>query len=170
LSQKKEIEVFGCVEILCTFFTIIVSTDSIGLSRSGLQVLAASVLYGQLFFVVIVLNLVIRGSSFNPETGEDENEATEPNLSRKKEDKTSSKRWVDGSDSTRPSIGRQQHVVRKTEGTAKTEDNGELSDKLVPEKLAPGPITWYLYASHAMTEHRLNHSPEVAARAYELGL
>jgi hypothetical protein len=39
-----------------------------------------------------------------------------------------------------PSIGRQQHVGRKTEGTAKTEDSSERSGELVSEKLAPGPI------------------------------
>lgn len=33
-----------------------------------------------------------------------------------------------------------------------------------------GPITWHLYASHAVMEHRLNRSPETAARVYELGL
>jgi len=35
---------------------------------------------------------------------------------------------------------------------------------------AAGPITWHLYASHAVMEHRLNRAPEVAARVYELGL
>lgn len=33
-----------------------------------------------------------------------------------------------------------------------------------------GRVTWHLYASHAVMEHRLNRSPEVAARVYELGL
>lgn len=37
-------------------------------------------------------------------------------------------------------------------------------------KFVPGPITWHLYASHALIEHRLNHSPETAARVFELGL
>ncbi len=31
-------------------------------------------------------------------------------------------------------------------------------------------ITWHLYASHAMIEHRINKLPQVAARVYELGL
>ena len=69
-----------------------------------------------------------------------------------------------------PSIGR--HVGRKTEGTGteKAEENGENGGEVVSEKLAPGPITWHLYASHARMEHRLNHSPDIAARVYELGL
>jgi len=33
-----------------------------------------------------------------------------------------------------------------------------------------GRITWHLYASHATIEHRVNNSPNVAARVYELGL
>jgi hypothetical protein len=57
------------------------------------------------------------------------------------------------------SIGRHQHVGRKTEGTANTEERDESSGKLVSEKLAPA-ITWYLYASHVRIEHRLNHSPK----------
>jgi len=31
-------------------------------------------------------------------------------------------------------------------------------------------ITWHLYASHAVIEHRINKMPQVAARIYELGL
>jgi hypothetical protein len=34
--------------------------------------------------------------SSNPESDEDENETTKPNLSGKKEDETSSDRWMDG--------------------------------------------------------------------------
>lgn len=34
----------------------------------------------------------------------------------------------------------------------------------------PGIVTWHLYASHAVMEHRLNRVPQVAARVYELGL
>lgn len=33
-----------------------------------------------------------------------------------------------------------------------------------------GPVTWHLFAAHANIEHRVNRSPEVAARIYELGL
>lgn len=33
-----------------------------------------------------------------------------------------------------------------------------------------GLITWHLYASHALIEHRINKLPQVAARVYELGL
>ena len=49
------------------------------------------------------------------------------------------------------------------------ENNGGPSDK-VQRRARPGPITWHLYASHATMEHRLNNSPEIAARVYELGL
>jgi Suppressor of forked protein (Suf) len=35
---------------------------------------------------------------------------------------------------------------------------------------SPGLITWYLYAAHAIIEHRLNRCPDIAARVYELGL
>jgi hypothetical protein len=104
----------------------------------------------------------------NPETGEDENEAAKVDLSSKKEDKTNAKRWM-VTNRLDPSIG-SQHVGRKVEGTAKTEENGETNGEMVSEKLAPGPITWHLYASHASMEHRLNNSPEIAARVYELGL
>jgi hypothetical protein len=37
-------------------------------------------------------------------------------------------------------------------------------------QISPGPITWHLYACHATIEHRLNKSPEIAARVFELGL
>jgi len=33
-----------------------------------------------------------------------------------------------------------------------------------------GRITWHLYAAHASMEHRMNRSPEIASRVYELGL
>ena len=36
--------------------------------------------------------------------------------------------------------------------------------------VSPGVITWHLYAADATIEHRLNKSPETAARVYELGL
>lgn len=45
-------------------------------------------------------------------------------------------------------------------------ENGNEASPMV----APGHITWHLYASHATMEHRLNHFPEIAARVYELGL
>jgi hypothetical protein len=58
----------------------------------------------------------------------------------------------------------QQHVDRKTE------ENGESSGESVSDKLAPGFITWHICASHARMKHRLDHSPEIGARVYELGL
>uniref|UniRef100_A0A7S2EH36 Suppressor of forked domain-containing protein n=1 Tax=Ditylum brightwellii TaxID=49249 RepID=A0A7S2EH36_9STRA len=45
-----------------------------------------------------------------------------------------------------------------------------LSDTINKTYARPGVITWHLYAVHATIEHRLNRSPAVAARVYELGL
>jgi hypothetical protein len=67
-------------------------------------------------------------------------------------------------------MGHQQHIGRKTEGTVKRDQHYESSDELVSEKQPPGPITYQLHASHARMEHRLNHSPEISARVYELEL
>jgi len=67
-----------------------------------------------------------------------------------------------------PTIGVQDNSTgdgaRKTDVDA-PDDNDESDGKE-----SPGVITWQLYASHADMEHRLNHSPSVAARVYELGL
>jgi hypothetical protein len=54
-------------------------------------------------------NLEQGENSNNPETSEDENQTTEANLSGKKEDETSSKRWM-VTNRLDPSIGRQQHL------------------------------------------------------------
>ena len=67
-----------------------------------------------------------------------------------------------------PSIG----VNDKSPGDAakaQTDELGEENDDS-EGKQQPGVITWQLFASHADMEHRLNHSPSVAARIYELGL
>jgi hypothetical protein len=100
LSQKKGIEVSVAYIYYAILITIIVSMDSIGFSRRVCRFLLLTSCTAS-FFCRYRLNLVIRGSNFNPETGEDENEATEANLLRKKVEKTSFKRWVDGNDSTR---------------------------------------------------------------------
>ena len=67
-----------------------------------------------------------------------------------------------------PAIGTQSssagHGALKT-GTDVSDDKEESEGKE-----PPGVITWQLFASHADMEHRLNHSPSVAARIYELGL
>ena len=102
--------------------------------------------------------------SSNATTGDDEKEAVDADLSGKKEDTANANRWM-VTNRLDPSIGSQQ-VGRSVEPATKTEDNGEG----VSEKLPPGPITWHLYASHANMEHRLNKSPDIAARVYELGL
>jgi|AntRauTorckE5430_2_1112549.scaffolds.fasta_scaffold00204_14 hypothetical protein len=47
----------------------------------------------------------------------------------------------------------------------------ETSENVSPlQDKATGFITWHLYASHASIEHRLNQSPKIASRVYELGL
>jgi len=64
-----------------------------------------------------------------------------------------------------PSIG-----IRTTSRSKSQTASNEQEDALSSIKIAPGPITWHLYACHATIEHRLNKSPEIAARVYELGL
>jgi len=53
---------------------------------------------------------------------------------------------------------------------ATTDDVATAGNDPTTLKGTPGPITWHLYASHAAMEHRLNKSPTIAARVYELGL
>jgi hypothetical protein len=64
--------------------------------------------------------------------------------------------------------------VGKAVKSSKTEGNSEGENDSPGEelefKIIPGRITWQLYASHANMEYRLNNSPEIAARVYELGL
>lgn len=68
-----------------------------------------------------------------------------------------------------PSIGMQGNST--SDGTPKAEADTTRDETDESEaKEPPGVITWQLYASHADMEHRLNHSPAVAARIYELGL
>ena len=65
-----------------------------------------------------------------------------------------------------PSIGKNTLSGMKTlKSSEKTRDS--LNSTM---QIPPGPITWHLYACHATIEHRLNKSPEIAARVYELGL
>ena len=83
-------------------------------------------------------------------------ETKEASNTKKEED--NGKRWM-VTNRLDPSVG------KETKTSANPEDSNESSSKL-----SPGPITWHLYASHATIEHRLNHSPAIAARVYELGL
>ncbi|CAJ1968288.1 unnamed protein product [Cylindrotheca closterium] len=75
----------------------------------------------------------------------------------KQEDDAGEKRWM-VTNRLDPSIGKRNPVKEPS----KMEEDSQ--------KLKPGPITWHLYASHATIEHRLNKSPDIAARVYELGL
>lgn len=77
-----------------------------------------------------------------------------------KEEEQSEKRWM-VTNRLDPSIG--QPLSEKD--ALKTEE--ETDDT---PRIQPGPISWHLYASHATIEHRLNKSPDIAARVYELGL
>ena len=66
-----------------------------------------------------------------------------------------------------PSIGKGAPMGPKSM-TAPEKSQDNLNTSII--KIAPGQITWHLYACHATIEHRLNKSPEIAARVYELGL
>lgn len=76
--------------------------------------------------------------------------------------KVNGKRWM-VTNRLDPSIGISS--VTKPQNNSNGEDNTTSSIQM-----APGPITWHLYACHATIEHRLNKSPEIAARVFELGL
>ena len=74
------------------------------------------------------------------------------------------KRWM-VTNRLDPSIGSRGPSVTKSQSISSGQDNATSS-----MQIAPGPITWHLYACHATIEHRLNKSPEIAARVFELGL
>ena len=76
----------------------------------------------------------------------------------KKEKETEGNRWII-TNRLDPSIS----------GKAANGKKAETEEESANESSA-GPVTWHLYASHALIEHRLNRCPEVAARVYELGL
>lgn len=90
------------------------------------------------------------------ETGEPDTEKVDNDISKKK-DEENGKRWM-VTNRLDPSIG-----ANHAPGTSKV--NGDATSAT-----EAGPIKWHLYAAHAVMEHRLNRSPEVAARVYELGL
>jgi len=76
------------------------------------------------------------------------------------------KRWM-VTNRLDPSIGK--GALPGTKAQTVYAESGQ-EDVTASIKISPGPITWHLYASHATIEHRLNKSPEIAARIYELGL
>ena len=51
-----------------------------------------------------------------------------------------------------------------------TPDVAVVTDNRSSKTSNAGPITWHLYAAHAVLEHRQNRAPDIAARVYELGL
>ena len=88
------------------------------------------------------------------------------------------KRWM-VTNRLDPSVGTKNAAIAAPNSSvsATNQSNTNTAEKLDQRmgtteeaKTKPGPITWHLYASHANIEHRLNHSPEIAARVYELGL
>jgi hypothetical protein len=82
-----------------------------------------------------------------------------------RESKDESKRWM-VTNRLDPSVG---SVHAAAGSQLKTEDHvKDGNDRSIPTKA--GQITWQLYCSHANIEHRLNRSPETAARVFELGL
>eukprot|EP00536_Pseudo-nitzschia_multiseries_P008410 jgi/Psemu1/198055/e_gw1.213.87.1 len=78
--------------------------------------------------------------------------------------KANGKRWM-VTNRLDPSIGNRAPSRTKSQIASNEPDETTSSTQI-----APGPITWHLYACHATIEHRLNQSPEIAARVYELGL
>jgi len=106
-------------------------------------------------------------SKDDTETAENEGETAEIAQPSSKSEEDNGKKWM-VTNRLDPSIGTQlskdSSESQKKEATS-GDSKGEQADKI-----PPGPITWHLYASHANIEHRLNRSPEIAARVYELGL
>ncbi|VEU36726.1 unnamed protein product [Pseudo-nitzschia multistriata] len=78
--------------------------------------------------------------------------------------KVNGKRWM-VTNRLDPSIGSKS--VSRAKSQVASNDQEDTSSSI---QVAPGPITWHLYACHATIEHRLNKSPEIAGRVYELGL
>lgn len=69
--------------------------------------------------------------------------------------------------------GRMLVVNRSTHSTGKKSSQVSVRLNVSHQKAsirAAGYITWHLYSAHATIEHRLNGSPKIAARIYELGL
>ncbi|CAB9510504.1 expressed unknown protein [Seminavis robusta] len=87
-----------------------------------------------------------------------------------------SKRWM-VTNRLGPNIGGKQKQPKdgvlanlKAEPAADPSSSGTAEEDARASKVGTAPITWHLYASHATMEHRVNHSPDIAARIYELGL
>ena len=120
---------------------------------------------------------VLRGST-EKESGKTEQETAEASEAKKEtvEGEVGATAATDTSD--KGENGARRMVTNRLDVKIGTDDgNQEQEDvnKNGPEdksesKVSTGVITWQLYASHADMEHRLNQSPAVAARVYELGL
>jgi 1,2-phenylacetyl-CoA epoxidase PaaB subunit len=110
------------------------------------------------------LNVKLKVES-NTEHGEPENAEKEIN---KKEENNLIGRMVtnrlDPSVGTSGQLVKDDQIIRRENGSVGIKPDATLSAG------PPGRITWHLYASHALIEHRLNKFADVAARVYELGL
>ncbi len=102
-------------------------------------------------------------SSIKGEKSDGESGVTEES-SKSSSAQENGKRWM-VTNRLDPSIGSRVSSATKSQNNSNSQDN---STSLI--QVAAGPITWHLYACHATIEHRLNKSPEVAARVFELGL
>ena len=100
--------------------------------------------------------------------GQDSTGGEDPSLSHTTDD---GKRWM-VTNRLDPSVGTESvtNGKAKTRTATKHDTDSSHGDATVGPIITPGPITWHLYACHASIEHRLNKSPEIAARIYELGL
>ena len=104
--------------------------------------------------------------------GEVEADVAEQLASKEKDNDLSKQRWVvtNRLDTSISGQSAGDPYIKEGNPAKNQESIDETTNGHSAPQIPPGPITWHLYASHAMMEHRLNRSPEVAARVYELGL
>lgn len=115
--------------------------------------------------------VLLEATALKKETDKDANAVTDAKEEEPEGDqeatteaKENGKRWM-VTNRLDPSVGVAATAgVKKEMNLASDDQDGD------EQKVKPGPITWQLYASHATIEHRLNKSPDIAARVYELGL
>ena len=112
-----------------------------------------------------VLSQGVDGDKSSSTTGEKSDEAGVTEESTKSSGlQANGKRWM-VTNRLDPSIGKRVSSATKSQTNSNVQEHTTSS-----MQIAPGPVTWHLYACHATIEHRLNKSPEIAARVYELGL
>ncbi len=83
---------------------------------------------------------------------------------------------IEGNGNSRTLVMDRNNFHASTSNTTMSESNMNKDISMVSSASIPtshkgtGYITWHLYSSHAEIEHRLNTSPKVASRVFELGL